>query len=70
MDADESFNGLCAKLTATLSGSGTAAPPVIIRVPVSEDELPSSENEDGILVVEVLGLCVGGASDPRATQVG
>ena len=67
---NKALNRFRVKLAHTFSGGGHMAPIYITVTGLSEGQLPSSKCEDGMLVVEVPGLCIGSTSDLRIREIG
>ena len=60
-------DGTRVRLTVTMSGGGMIAPLFSTVTGLTARELPEDTCPSGVLVIEIPGLCVGGAVDPVAT---
>ena len=61
------LSGARVRLTATMSAAGTVASICII---VTGYNLREVKHSSGMVVIEVPGLCIGAASDPRLKEIG
>ena len=64
------LNGMRVRLTFTMPGTGSLAPPFITVTGLSEKELPVETCPSGVMHIEVPGLCVGAGQDLRHEAIG
>jgi len=58
------------RFTVTFSAGGYMAPLFMTVTGLSDSELPQSTCQDGVLILKIPGLCVGGTVDPRIQNYG
>jgi len=58
------------RFTITISAGGYMAPLFMTVAGLSDGELPQSTCPDGVLILKIPGLCVGGTVDPRIQNCG
>ena len=64
------LNGMRVRLTFTMTGTGSLAPPFITVTGLSEKELPVETCPSGVMHIEIPGLCVGAGQDLRHEAIG
>ena len=67
LDDLEHFDGTRVRLTVTMSAGGMIAPIYATVTGLTTHELPEAACPSGVLVIQIPGMCVGGAVDPMAT---
>ena len=67
--SEKSLNGLRVKIAVTISAAGQAAQLYII-VSVNEKQMPKDKTPDGVIVLEIEGLCFSGTVSPNNTSTG
>lgn len=58
---DEHKSGLRVKLTHTFAANGVSAPVFVSICGLNERELPVQDCPSGVLILDIAGLCIGGA---------
>ena len=69
-ETTKSKNGLRVKLGTTGTAAGQTAPPYIVISGLTEKDMPEEDTPDGVLIMEIPKLSVGGLVDPDNKGVG